>query len=234
MRSLGEDTDNETAVVGTVTLRASGHCGQHGADPGRVPAGAGFWSGDVHEDLCSYCWQVVRDDPHRAPTPEEEIHLAAHGIGSSLTPCFVQAGDEPADVVARLDDLVEAGVLPRVALDQGPHLGGWLEAGGELPDGAVVRRDGVPMQFESMPLRHLELQLRGELRGPPLDADLLARLEAATDDRGIVRDADLANEYHLALVERERAARVMRGDPEPIIEQGRVFPSTPEDDAPLG
>lgn len=221
-------------VVGSITFRPTGHCGQHGAMAGRVPAGAGFWSGDPHEDLCSYCWEVVRDDPHRAPSPEEEIHLATHGIGRGLTPCFVQAGDDPASVVAALDEHVAAGVLPRVALDQGPHLGDWLESGGVLPEGAVVRRDGVSMQFQSISLRHLELQLRGELHGPPLDPDLVARMEAAADERGVIRDADLANEYHQALIEQAEAARVMRGDPEPIIEDGRVFPSTPEDEPPLG
>jgi hypothetical protein len=224
----------EQLIVGEIAFLPTGHCGQHGNVPGRVPAGSGYWSGDPAQDLCSYCWAVARDDPHRAPSPDEEILLARHGIERGGSPCFVEAGDDPGATIARLAELVEAGELPRIALAQGPHLGDWLESGGVLPDGAIVRRDGVSMQFGTMPLRLLELQLRGELHGPPIDPDLLVRLEEAKDEHGVVRDADLADEYHRALIEQAEAARIMRGDPEPVIEDGRVFPSTAEDEPPLG
>ena len=222
--------------VGEVTFRRTNAWPDHDAcgGRGRVPAGGGFWSGDPHADLCTYCWEVERDDPHRAPTTEEHVRWARAGIGPGGEPCYVHAGDEPAATIARLSELVAAGDLPRIALEQGPHLGDWLESGGVLPDGAIVRRTGVAMLLGGLRLRELELQLSGQLHGPPIDPDLIARIEAATDERGVIHDPALAEQYFAAMQAQSEAAHALRGWPEPVIEDGRVFPSASEDEPPLG
>lgn len=118
----------------------------------RVPAGAGFWSGDPHEDLCSWCHEVVRD---ASATDGEHRRLARAGIVDDV-PCYVTVDDDVPGGVARLAELVAAGELPRIALEQSPRLGHWLEAGGVLPPDAVVRRDGEPMRAGSLRLADLE------------------------------------------------------------------------------
>ena len=58
---------------------------------------------------------------------------------------------------------------------------------------------------------------------PPVDPDLMKRIEAAKDERGVVRDADLANGYHTALIRQSEEFDRLRGWVEPVIEQGSVF-----------
>jgi len=82
-----------------------------------------------------------------------------------------------------------------------------------LPDGSIVNEDGTTI--------------------PPIDADLMARVEAAKDERGVIRDADLATEYFEAMQKQGDEARPLAGWPEPVIEQGSVFPSVAEGDEPL-
>ena len=82
-----------------------------------------------------------------------------------------------------------------------------------LSDGSIVNEDGSII--------------------PPLDADLVARMEAAKDANGVIDDPVLANEYFEALQRQGDEARRLAGWPEPVIEHGSVFPSVGAGTAPL-
>lgn len=62
---------------------------------------------------------------------------------------------------------------------------------------------------------------------PPIDPDLMRRLRAASDERGVIQEEALANEYFEALQKQEQQVREAQGIPEPVIESGSVFPSAP-------
>ena len=66
---------------------------------------------------------------------------------------------------------------------------------------------------------------------PPMDPALIARMEAAQDEHSVIHDPELANEYFEALQQQGDAVRRRNAWPEPIIEQGKVFPSA--GDAPV-
>lgn len=114
----------------------------------------------------------------------------------------------PDDVAAVL-----ARELPAHPISEGqpldPTHGGPGDNRERLPDGTIVNPDGSVI--------------------PPMDPDLLARIEAAKDERGVVHDPDLANEYFEAMVRQGDEIRRLAGWPDPIIEDGKVFPSAGED-----
>ncbi|MBC7461153.1 MAG: hypothetical protein H7287_07310 [Thermoleophilia bacterium] len=81
-----------------------------------------------------------------------------------------------------------------------------------LADGTIVNPDGT----------HL----------PPLDADLMARMEAAKDEHGIIHDHVLAAEYFVALQAQNEELARQRGEAhpvEPVPEGSRVFPGSDAD-----
>ncbi|MCW2962523.1 MAG: hypothetical protein JWM90_2910 [Thermoleophilia bacterium] len=85
-----------------------------------------------------------------------------------------------------------------------------------LPEGSIVNPDGSII--------------------PPIPGELQARLDAAADEHGVIHDAGLADEYFTALVAQGDETRRRAGWPEPILEQGQVFPQAPDGDplAPPG
>jgi len=215
-------------LIGGVSLRhARPRIASHGCDPhSRVPLGCGYWSGDAAHDLCSCCFDATRESPHLAPNPDDQTRFARVGIGCGGDP-FVASVRSTAELEELLDALDEHDVA-RVLVELGPDI--------QVDDVRLVPtqlRTGFVAQTERGDVRAFTLQLRGLSFGPPLDPELLARVAAASEPDGVVRDAALADEYFEAMVAQSAALEQLHGRPQPIIEQGSVFPSLDTDAAPL-
>ena len=215
-------------LIGGVLLRhAHPRHAAHGCDPdSRVPLGCGYWSGGEPHDLCARCFDAIRDSPRQAPAPDDQARFARIGIGCGGEPfvASVRSVAELEELRAALDEHDVA----RVLVELGPDL--------QVDDVRLVptqRRTGFVAQTERGDVRAFTLQLRGLSFGPPLDPELLARIAAASGPDGVVRDATLADEYFEAMVAQSAALEQLHGGPQPIIEQGSVFPSLDVDVAPL-
>jgi hypothetical protein len=193
------------------------------SEDGRVPAGAGFFTADGALDLCPICFRLARERPHHAPSPDEQIRFARAGIGTGDAPWVIDVRTDTD--LAALIDVLDAHDVRRIV----------VRTTRAAPEDAriFVASATMPAQSQSGPLRSFELQLQGLAFGPPMDPELVAAMEAATDEHGVIRDAELADRYFEALVAQQAAMNELLGTPEPVIEHGPVFPSFADDDEPL-
>ena len=228
----------DDVLVGAVALHAPRGRVDHPApcdERGRTAAGAGYWTGPSEPDLCLSCFEPVRDEPARAPTPAEQVCFARAGIDTGGSPVRLALTDDVEAQLATLARLVAEHDIARVVLVRTPALCARLAAAAELPPRMVL----APVTgmygglTGSIDLRAYELQLRGLAFGPPMNPDLVARMAAASDERGVIHDASLADEYFEAMQAQSAALNELLGRPEPVIEQGRAFPSLDEDAPPL-
>jgi hypothetical protein len=203
----------------------------HGCDgAGRVPTNHGYWSGSDAHDWCSTCFDVPNEH-NLAPNPEEQARRARHGVASTGKPIVVQVWGTVDAELAALQDLVDRFGVPRVVVQATPSLQEWLDAGGSLPPDVAVMEGfpGTHVHYRGMTNETYRLQLAGLAHGTRIHPELQARLDAASDG-GVIRDADLANEYFEAMVAQNESSARLRRTPEPVIESGgRIFPSLDAD-----
>lgn len=210
--------------VGDIQFSGLPRNGTHTCDDrGRVPVGAGYYAGENELDLCPSCFEPLREHPQVAPTPEEQVRFARSGIGTGGGPRIVTLQSE-AELTA-LVDVLDASDVRRIL----------VRTSMALPNDPRIHPTTPkhPARSESGPLRSFELQLQGLSFGPPLDPALVAELEAAKDEHGVIRDAALGDRYFEALVAQNAEMDELMGRPEPVIEQGPVFPSFADDEEPL-
>lgn len=220
--------------VDGITLFARAHrTGCACDEQGRVPTGTGYWSGDDAHDWCERCFSVIPEEPGLRPSNEQVAPWARAGIDSTGHPAQLLITD--GERWERLVALMGAHDVRRVRLIASDWLRDHPEVMGSAPAAIVVDPPSSPVLVSGGDsLRRYEQQLQGAAFGPPLDPALVARIEAAKDERGVIHDAELANEWFEAMVAQGEALRAAEGWPEPVIENGRVFPSLDSDAPPLG
>jgi hypothetical protein len=212
-------------LVGEVRFVGAPRFGSgHGCDAdGRVPVGSGYFTGVGDYDLCPVCFEPERASSHTAPRPEDQARFARAGIGTGGDPLVVDVRiDAELD---RLVALVDEHDVRRILVRRNMPL---------PDDDRIVLAARPAVRSESGGVKAFELQLRGLAFGPPIDPELVALLEAARDADGVIRDAELADRYHAALIEQSKALDALMERPEPVIEHGNpVFPSFADEDEPL-
>ncbi|MCW2926192.1 MAG: hypothetical protein JWM86_160 [Thermoleophilia bacterium] len=218
----------DPVMAGGVRLTRAASVQHDTCDGGRVAFGAGHMSGDVGFDWCSHCYVAEREHPVRQPTVDETAQFALAGIGRSGVPLHLELkGPDDLELlralVAEFDGLLRVALLRMSeALISASDLGAL--------DVVIVMPAHYCGRSESGDLPTLARYLHRVNEVPPIDPDLMHRVRAAADERGVVHDAELADEYFQALVRQNEEARRLRGWPEPVIEAGSVFPSAASGD----